>query len=140
MDINRNRIEKRIVDVYDDLYEISGWAGLQKIITVTREITFKGKDKTTREKAYFISSLDKSASFFQKAIRGHWGIESSLHYVKDVTFEEDGSTIRTLNAPTNFSTIRTIVITLFRRYGFTNMKQAIRSVAFDVKRMYGMVA
>ena len=139
-DLRGNRIERRCVKVYDDLYEIEGWSGLKRIISVRRETTLKGKNITTVDQAFFISSLDKSASFFQKAIRGHWAIENSLHYIKDVAFAEDASTIRTKNAPVNFSTIRTIALTLLRQHGFTNIKQAIRLIAFDVKKLYKMLA
>jgi len=139
-DIHGNRIEKRTVLVYDDLYEMTAWPGLRSVIVVHRETSIKGTDKQSTEKAYFISSLQKEASFFQRAIRGHWAIENSLHYVKDVTFGEDNSTIRTKNAPVNFSVVRTIAMTLFRRNGYTNIKQAIRSVAFDVKKIYTMLA
>lgn len=139
-EIRGDRIEKRSVEVYDDLYEIIGWAGIKRIILVKREVSLKGKNHTTVDNAVFISSLDKPASFFQEAIRSHWAIENSLHYVKDVTFAEDASTIRTKNAPVNFSTVRTIVITLLRRHNFKNMKQAIRLIAFDIKRLYEMLA
>ena len=101
--LSGNRIEKRTVERYDDLYAIEGWPGLKSIVKVTRHVRFKGRNKERYEEAYFISSLEKPASFFQRAIRGHWIIENALHYVKDVTFGEDGSTIRTGRAPTNFS-------------------------------------
>lgn len=78
-DLRGNRIERRCIKVYDDLYEIEGWAGVKRIISVRREITIKSKNITTVDQAFFISSLDKSALFFQKAIRGHWAIENSLH-------------------------------------------------------------
>lgn len=122
------------------MYGIQEWAGIKRIICVKREVSVKGKNHTTVDNAIFISSLDKPASFFQEAIRSHWAIENSLHYVKDVTFAEDTSTIRTKNAPVNFSTVRTIAITLLRRHHFKNIKQAIRLVAFDIKRLYGMLA
>jgi len=59
------------------------------------------------------------------------------HYI---AFAEDASTIRTQNAPVNFSTIRTIALILLRRQGFTNIKQAIRLIAFDVKKLYKILA
>ncbi len=139
-ELRGNRIEKRSVQVYDDLYGIQGWAGIKRIISIRREITIKGKNTTSIDNAFFISSLDKPASFFQEAIRSHWAIENSLHYVKDVAFAEDASTIRTKNAPVNFSTIRTIAITLLRKHKFHNIKQAIRLVAFDIKKLYAMLA
>jgi predicted transposase YbfD/YdcC len=48
----------------------------------------------------------RTASEFADGIRGHWGIENRLHWVKDVVFKEDSSRIRTGNAPANFSIVR----------------------------------
>ena len=46
----------------------------------------------------------------QTARRGHWGIETRLHYVRDVTFGEDLSTVRTGHSPRNLATLRNLVI------------------------------
>jgi hypothetical protein len=46
------------------------------------------------------------------ARRGHWGIETRLHYVRDVTFGEDLSTARTGHSPRNLATLRNLVIGL----------------------------
>ena len=51
------------------------------------------------------------AAQLQAARRGHWGIEG-VHYVRDVTFGEDGSTVRTQHAPQNLATLRNLVIGL----------------------------
>jgi predicted transposase YbfD/YdcC len=48
----------------------------------------------------------------QTARRGHWGIETRLHYVRDVTFGEDLSTVRTGHSPRNLATLRNLVIGL----------------------------
>lgn len=53
-----------------------------------------------------------SAADIQAFRRGHWAIESRLHYVRDVTFGEDASTVRTLHAPQNLATLRNLVIGL----------------------------
>ena len=52
-----------------------------------------------------------NAAQLQAARRGHWGIEST-HYVRDVTFGEDASTIRTGHAPQNLAALRNLVIGL----------------------------
>ncbi len=41
-----------------------------------------------------------------KAVRSHWGIENSLHWVLDVTFREDDCRVRKVQAPHNFATLR----------------------------------
>lgn len=74
-----------------------------------------------------------SAKLYNIGIRAHWAIENSLHYVKDVTFCEDASLIRTGCAPTNFSIIRNIAINLFSRLNFTSFKQAIRMMGGDIR-------
>lgn len=56
------------------------------------------------------SQLD--AAGFQVCRRGHWSIENPIHYVRDVTFGEDQSTIRTGHAPQNMAALRNLVIGL----------------------------
>ena len=99
------------------------------------------KTKRTTENAYFISSLPPAADakIFYEGIRNHWQIENSLHYVKDVTFKEDRSRIRTGNSPQNKSLIIDIVINIFRKNNYTNMAQAIRLVGNDIKLMWKMI-
>jgi len=51
-----------------------------------------------------------SAAQIQVSRRGHWSIENPIHYVRDVTFGEDHSTVRTKHAPQNLATLRNLVI------------------------------
>ena len=51
------------------------------------------------------------AAQLQAFRRGHWGIEA-VHWVRDVTFGEDASTVRTRHAPQNLATLRNLVIGL----------------------------
>jgi len=76
-----------------------------------------------------------SASEYNHGIRSHWAIENSLHYVKDVTFKEDASLIRSGNAPTNFSIVRNIAINLFGRMNFISFPQAIRLLGGDISKL-----
>ncbi len=137
---NRGRYEVRTVEVYEDLTDVDPrWIGLQTIIKVIRES--KTKSYLSEEIAYFISSLppDTPAKVFNEGIRSHWSIENSLHYVKDVTFKEDASKIRTKNSPQNISLIKNMVINIFRKNGYTNMAQAIRLVANDIPMMQNLM-
>jgi predicted transposase YbfD/YdcC len=137
---NRGRKEKRISEVYGNLENISNvWVGLQSIVKIERIV--KRHNKDTREIAYYISSLsvNTKAKEFNKAIRNHWAIENSLHYVKDKTFREDASKIRKGSAPQNLSIIRNVAINIFRNHGYTNMAQAIRLVSDDLRKIYRMM-
>ncbi len=93
------------------------------------------KNIERKETAYHISSLLADAFAFNKGIRGHWAIENSLHYVKDVTFKEDASKINTKNAPENFSLVRNITINIYRKNGYKGMKQAIRLNSNDINSL-----
>jgi predicted transposase YbfD/YdcC len=64
------------------------------------------------ETRYFIGSLENNAQLLAGAIRGHWGIENSLHWILDVAMREDKSRIRKDNAPANFAILRHIAINL----------------------------
>jgi predicted transposase YbfD/YdcC len=116
------------------------WIGLKSFIKVHRQVVFKGQ--TSEETAYFISSLSPKtrASVFSEGIRNHWAIENSLHYVKDVTFKEDASRIRTGQAPQNISLLKNIVINIFRKNNFSNMAQAIRLVSHNIPQIWAMVS
>ncbi len=67
-------------------------------------------------------------------IRGHWQIENALHWVRDVTFAEDLSQVRTGAAPQVMASLRNLVISLHRLAGATNIAAAIRHHARDARR------
>ena len=66
--------------------------------------------------------------------RMHWSIENSLHWVRDETFGEDRSQIRTGNAPRVMATLKNLVITILRRCGATNIAKAVRGLSFAINR------
>lgn len=137
---NRGRAETRISEVYNNLENISDkWDGLKTLIKIER--TVKRNNAISKETAYYISSLppDTGAREFSRAIRSHWHIENSLHYVKDKTFKEDELKIKSRYAPQNLSTLRNIVINIFRNSGYKNMAQAVRLVANDIHKLYSLI-
>jgi predicted transposase YbfD/YdcC len=133
---NRNRFEIREIEVYDDFYNIDKdkFCGIKEIVKVTRNTYFKQNDKHSREVSFYISSKKMSAKEYNYGIRAHWSVES-MHFIKDVTFAEDASLIRTKNAPTNFSIIRNITMNVLRREKYINFPQAIRMIGGNIKRL-----
>jgi hypothetical protein len=67
--------------------------------------------------------------------RGHWGIENRTHHVRDTTFDEDHSQVRTGNAPMNMATLRNVAIDRFRSNGHVNIAHARRHPAHDYNRV-----
>ena len=67
-------------------------------------------------------------------IRGHWQIENGLHWVRDVTFAEDLSQVRTGAAPQVMATLRNLAISLHRLAGATNIAAALRHHGRDARR------
>lgn len=72
-------------------------------------------EKTSIERAYYISSLAIGAKEMGRRIRAHWGIENSLHWVLDVTFGEDQSRVRNRNSAANLTALRKLSASLLKR-------------------------
>ena len=89
------------------------WKGLRSIAAVRGERTISGE--TSVDTRYYISSLPGDAKKIALAVREHWAIENSLHWVLDVTMNEDQSRIRKDNAPENLATLRRIAINMLKK-------------------------
>ena len=75
-----------------------------------------GSGKIETDIRYFLPSSIDRPEILTKAIRRHWQIENSLHWVLNVTFQEDHCRMRDRNAVQNFSLLRKIAINLVRRH------------------------
>nr|VFK19935.1 MAG: Transposase DDE domain-containing protein [Candidatus Kentron sp. LPFa] len=113
---DHGRVEVRrccLVNDISTLPQPENWAGLQSIALLESERHQGGY--TTRESRYYITTLTGEAKPFANAVRAHWGIENSLHWVLDVTFREDDCRIRRNNAPANLNTVRQISLNLIKK-------------------------
>ena len=89
----------------------------------------KVKGKWSRETCYAVTSLTViQASHAQLAaiVRGHWGIEDRLHWVRDMDFDEDRSQVRTATGPRIMVSLRNLVITILRLSGAASIAAALR--------------
>lgn len=134
----RARLTERRVSVFDNLDHISDdWVGLKRIVQVERLGTRAGKPY--EETVYYISSIALEASDFAQGIRGHWGVENRLHWVKDVVFDEDKAQMVDGYASANFSILRSFVINLFRHNGFDSLTRAIRHCAHNILLLFSFL-
>ena len=110
IDKGHGRVESRRYYSIDatDLPSASGWVGLQSAGMVVRERTIK--EKTSIQVEYYISSCEIDARLLEKVVRGHWGIETSLHWVLDVTFREDKLRYRERIGACNLAVVRKLVL------------------------------
>jgi predicted transposase YbfD/YdcC len=140
---SHGRIETRTYTAIGDiawLEERHDWAGLCSIIMVesVREII---GGKTESETRFYISSLGADAERQGEAIRSHWGVENSHHWVMDMVFRDDECRIRKANAPANFATIKHIAGNLMRRAaGKKSMRVKRRLAAWDDAYLASLIA
>jgi len=101
-----------VCDVPEDLPDRSRWKGLKRIGMAISDTVRGGK--ACDDVRYSILSKRMSARRFGAAVRGHWGIENSLHWQLDVSFGEDRSRVRKGHADANLSLVRRTALSLLR--------------------------
>lgn len=105
-------------------------------IKLVRRRRALGSRKWTTVTVYAITSLTAAQAdpvLLARWLRGHWAIEA-LHWVRDVSFDEDRSQVRTSNGPQVMAALRNLVITALRLAGVTNIAAALRHHARDPHR------
>ena len=110
-----------------------GFDGAAQVAQLRRTVTKKGKK--TVEVVYLITSdRDAEPATLAAWVRSHWHIENKLHWVRDVTYQEDKSLVRTGNAPRVMASLRGLAISLLRLDGHTNIAAANRHHARNPQR------
>jgi predicted transposase YbfD/YdcC len=122
------RAERRSLKVTAVAAGIAFPHAAQAIQVIRRRRPLNGT-KWSSETVYAVTSLTAAqASPAQLAaiMRGHWLIEDSLHWVRDMTFGEDSSQVRTRNGPRVMASLRNLIITILRLTGHTSIAAGLR--------------
>lgn len=112
---DHGRIETRSYYLSNDiqaLFEVKQWKGLKSILMVVAKRKIGNKE--SKEKRYYICSCKDDINKIKTATRNHWGIENSLHWVLDMSFDEDQCRKRVRNSAKNISTIRKIALNILK--------------------------
>ena len=115
------------------------WEGLKTIGVVTSRCLRDGKE--TIEVRYYISSLAMGVKQFARAVRGHWGIENTCHWVLDMTYREDESRIRNEALRENFAWLNRFTLSLLKQYpDRTSLVMKRRSCGWNENYMLKVLA
>jgi predicted transposase YbfD/YdcC len=135
-DRGHGRVEHRYVRVADVPKGID-FPHAAQVVVVYRERADLDDVMGSAETSYYITSVAKhnaGAEFLGRHVRGHWGIEDKLHWVRDWTFDEDRHQLRSTNTAHVLATLRNLAIGLLRLAGATNIAAATRWVCRDATR------
>lgn len=136
LDKGHGRIETRKIQVAPVKAGQTDFPYAAQFIKVARSTTDLKGINLNQETAYLVTSLSPeraSARYLLESVRGHWSIENSLHWVRDVTFDEDRSQIRTGAAPRVFATMRNLAISLLRLNGMKCIASGLRKISWNAE-------
>lgn len=124
------RREARVLRASGALVGYLDWPEQAQVLQVTSLVHCRRAH--SRQIRYFVTSLPVQVRprALLPLVRGHWGIENRLHYVRDVTLGEDASQVRSGAAPQVLAALRNTVVALLRLHGWTNIAAALRHCAW----------
>jgi hypothetical protein len=126
------RIERRSTQTSTSLAGYIDFPYLEQAFRIERTVTHCKSGKTRRETVYGITSLGTEQAGGYRIgglARGHWEIENREHWVRDVTFDEDRSQVRTGSGPRAMASLRNFAISSLRIAGCDNIAQGLRHLA-----------
>ena len=121
---------------------LKDWPGLKSVLAIETIRSINGRIGTTAEIRYFLASYEDEPAKMAAAIRAHWAIENSLHWVLDVTFREDECRVRDRTAAANFAMLRKIALNLIKQDSTakTSLKARRKKAAWDNEYMAQVIA
>lgn len=109
----------------DGIVDTKDWSGCRTVARIDSLRAVQGIESEL-EQRYYLSSRALTAEQLAEAVRAHWGIENRLHWILDVTFSEDASSVRKDHAPQNLSLLKKIVLNLIRADTTDKAKTSLR--------------
>ncbi|WP_328913296.1 MULTISPECIES: ISAs1 family transposase [unclassified Streptomyces] len=106
-------------------------------VQIVRRRRIVATGKVTLERVYAVTDLaaeQAQADEIAHHVRGHWGIENQLHHIRDTTYAEDASRVRTGTAPRAMASLRNLAIGALRLAGHTGIAASLRHHARDATR------
>ena len=132
MDKGHGRIETRRIWTSTELKGYLEFPYHEQVVRIERATTDLTGKILRHEVVSGITSLTPEKANPEQLLqinRGHWGIENKVHYVRDVTYDEDRCRIRTKSGPQVMASLRNLAIGILRLRKRTNIAQAIRHYA-----------
>jgi len=142
VDTGHGRREVRTIQVMDAPADL-GFPHAAQVFLVERYTTRKVRKRIKNSRRYktvqvktavavlgitSLSAREAAPQHLAGYVRGHWSIENRIHWVRDVTFREDASQIKTGSRPRIMATLRNLVIGLIRQAGHTRIAATIRKI------------
>ena len=136
------RREQRTVQVITAVHPRLPFPHARQVARVVRQRRHGPTGRTRLQIEFVITDLTpEQADPAQLAalVRGHWGIENRLHWIRDVTFGEDHSAVRTGHAAATMATLRNTAISLLRATGHPNIAAATAAMARRPERVLNLI-
>ncbi len=142
VDTGHGRREVRTIQVMDAPADL-GFPHAAQVFLIERYTTRKVRKRIKNSRRYktvqvktaiavlgitSLSSREAAPEHLATYVRGHWSIENRLHWVRDVTFREDASQVKTGSRPRIMATLRNLVIGLIRQAGYTRIAATLRKI------------
>jgi len=141
------RRERRTIQVIDAPDHVKAlFPHVRQVFLIERHVTRKVRKRKKNSRKYktievktavaalcitSLSAREAAPEHLAGYVRGHWCIENKIHWVRDVTFGEDSSHIRTGSRPRIMATLRNLTIGLIRQAGYTKIAATIRRIRHD---------
>ena len=136
------RLETRILERTCALHDYVAWPGVGQVLKRTCQRIQLTTGEVSTEVRYGITRVrwhEARAAQVEAVWRGHWGIETKVHSVRDVRMGEDAGQIRTGQAPQALAALRNGLLTLLRSTGVTQIADALRHYAAHLDETLALI-
>ena len=133
---DHGRVERRSIEVMNAHFRMIDYPHVKQVFRVRRWAKDVKTGKESMEYAYGITSVDDKRATPLKLLswnRGHWAVETKNHYIRDVTFGEDGCRSRVRSAPANNAVCANIALAIIFQRGFRTAPEATRHFVLNRK-------